>query len=114
MSLVKLNKRKFPWMNDGLANWFDTNEFFEDEFFSRKAHLPAMNVKENPKNFEIELSVPGFDKKDIEVSLENDLLHVRAEKKIEDEESNEKGYTRKEFSYNSFDRKLQMPSTVNQ
>lgn len=114
MSLVKFNRKKFPWINDGLANWFDTDDFFADDFFTRRVNAPAMNVKENPKNFEIELAVPGFDKKDIEVSLEDDLLHVRAEKKKEEVEENEEGYTRKEFSYNSFDRKLQMPTSVNQ
>lgn len=114
MSLVKLNKRSFPWINDGMASWFDTNGVFADEFFTKKNDVPAMNVKENPKNFEIELAVPGFDKKDIEVSLENDMLHVCAEKRKEEVEENEEGYTRKEFSYNSFDRKLRIPTSVNQ
>ncbi|MDT0556154.1 Hsp20/alpha crystallin family protein [Patiriisocius hiemis] len=35
-----------------------------------------MNVKENPENFEIEFALQGFSNKDIEVSLENDVLHV--------------------------------------
>ncbi|NER16825.1 Hsp20/alpha crystallin family protein [Spongiivirga citrea] len=114
MSLVKFNKRRFPWLNDGIANWFDTDDFFSDDFFIRDRNLPAMNVKENTDNFEIELAVPGFSKKEIEVSLENDILHVCAEKSKEDIEENENGYTRKEFSYNSFDRKLTMPSSVDQ
>tara|TARA_A100000171_G_C2140425_1_gene155131 strand:- start:4792 stop:5238 length:447 start_codon:yes stop_codon:yes gene_type:complete len=114
MSLVKFNRRRVPWINDGIANWFDTDGFFSDEFFARKANLPAMNIKENPENFEVELAVPGFSKKDIEVSLENDILHVCAENRKEEVEENQEGYTRKEFSYNSFDRKLQIPTSVNQ
>lgn len=114
MSLVKFNQRRFPWLSDNLANWFDNSELFTDDFFNKEVYLPAMNVKENPKNFEVELAVPGFEKKDIEVSIENDVLHVCAEKKKEEVEENEEGYTRKEFSYNSFDRKLQIPKTVNQ
>lgn len=114
MSLVKLNKRRFPWNTEGITNWFDTNDVFADDFFTTKKEVPAMNVKENPKHFEIELAVPGFDKKDIEVSLENDTLHICAEKKKEEIEENEEGYTRKEFSYNSFDRKLQLPTSINQ
>lgn len=113
MSLVKFNSTRFPWLNDGITNWFDTDDFFANDLFSRKNGLPAMNVKENPKNFEIELAVPGFDKNDIKVTLENDILHICAEKKSEEEESGD-SYTRKEFSYNSFDRKLQMPTSVNQ
>tara|TARA_R100000935_G_scaffold15425_2_gene30797 strand:+ start:24086 stop:24409 length:324 start_codon:yes stop_codon:yes gene_type:complete len=73
-----------------------------------------MNIKENPENFEVALAIPGFSKKDIEVSLENDILHVCAENRKEEVEENQEGYTRKEFSYNSFDRKLQMPISVNQ
>ncbi|QNJ99080.1 Hsp20/alpha crystallin family protein [Constantimarinum furrinae] len=114
MSLVKLNRKKIPWINDVTTHWFNTDDFFTDDFMSRGANLPAMNVKENPKNFEVELAVPGFDKTDIEVSLENDILHVCAKKKQDAVEENENGYTRREFSYNSFDRKLQMPKSVNQ
>ena len=114
MSLVKFNHRRFPSLADSLANWFENSEFFTDDFFNKEVNLPAMNVKENPKNFEVELAIPGFEKKDIEVSIENDVLHVCAEKKKEEVEENEEGYTRKEFSYNSFDRKLQLPKTVNQ
>ena len=72
-----------------------------------------MNVKEKEDLFEIELAVPGFSKDEIEVSLEDDMLHVHAQKSndfVEDKE----GYTRKEFSYNEFDRKLQLPTTINQ
>ncbi len=114
MSLVKFNKRRFPWLNDGITNWFDTDDFFSDDFYIRDRNLPAMNIKENTDNFEIELAVPGFSKEEIEVSLENDVLHVCAEKSKEDIEENESGYKRKEFSYNSFDRKLKMPLSVNQ
>ncbi len=114
MSLVKLNKRRFPWMSNDVEAWFDTNNLFVDDLFTSKGNVPAMNIKENPENFEIELAVPGFDKNDLEVSLENDILHVCAEKRKEQVEEEEEGYTRKEFSYNSFDRKLQMPSSVNQ
>ena len=113
MSLIKFNKNRFPWFNDKVPTWLDTDDFFADDFFIRERNLPAMNVKENKDDFEIELAVPGFSKKDIEVTMENDVLHICAKQKREEVEENE-NYTRKEFSYNSFDRKLQLPSTVNQ
>lgn len=113
MSLVKFNRR-FPWRNNGITNWLGTENLFSDDFFPEEPDFPAMNVKENPKNFEIELAVPGFSKNEIEVSLENDVLHICAEKSKEEVEENENGYTRKEFNYNAFDRKLKIPSTVNQ
>lgn len=70
-----------------------------------------MNVKEHEDDFEIELASPGFEKKDFEITLKDDILEVAAEKKAEQEE-NEDDYTRKEFNYRSFRRSLQLPKTV--
>ncbi|MGB8705129.1 MAG: Hsp20/alpha crystallin family protein [Gillisia sp.] len=111
MSLVKFNNRKFPWQMNGLTNWLD-NDLFSDDFFTKPSDLPAMNVKEKDNAFEIELAVPGFSKKEIEVSLEDDVLHIRAEKRDETEEKDE-NFSRREFNYHSFERKLQMPPSVN-
>ncbi|TVZ27570.1 HSP20 family protein [Gillisia sp. Hel_I_86] len=105
MSLVKFKRRGFPWL--------DNDNFFENDFIASSRNLPAMNVKDNPKNIEIEMAVPGFSKKEMEVSLENGILHVSAEKSKE-EKTGDEDYTRKEFEYSSFDRKLQIPPTVDQ
>lgn len=69
-----------------------------------------MNVKENDLDFEIELAAPGFSKKDFEVTIDEHVLNISAEKK---EESGE-DYVRKEFSYNSFKRSLKLPNKVNE
>ncbi|MDC8003782.1 Hsp20/alpha crystallin family protein [Aureisphaera galaxeae] len=113
MSLIKFNKRRFPWLSEGLSPWFDTDDFFADDFFIRDRNVPAMNVKENSDSFEIELAVPGFSKEDIEVTMENEFLHVCAKKKSEETEEGDEGYTRKEFSYQEFDRRMRLPSSVN-
>ncbi|WP_109299395.1 Hsp20/alpha crystallin family protein [Aquimarina sp. AU474] len=113
MSLIKFNRNRFPWFNDTIANYLDTDNFFVDDFFLKERGLPAMNVKEHKDDFEIELAVPGFSKEDIEVTIEEDVLHICAEKDTE-ESKEESGYTRKEFSYNSFDRKIQLPGSVDQ
>ncbi|MBX2828285.1 MAG: Hsp20/alpha crystallin family protein [Flavobacteriaceae bacterium] len=114
MSLVKFNKRRFPWLSEGLSTWFDTDDFFADDFFTKERNVPAMNVKENSGGFEIELAVPGFSKEDIQVTLENEYLHVSAKKEKEESEEGDEGYTRKEFSYQEFDRKVRLPNSVNQ
>lgn len=113
MSLIKFNKNRFPWINDRVSNWLDTDDFFADDFFVRNKKIPAMNVKENKEDFEIELAVPGFSKNDIEITMEDDVLHICAKKSKQDEVA-EEGYTRREFSYNELDRKLQLPASVNQ
>lgn len=113
MSLIKFNKNRFPWFNDTVSNWIDTDNFFADDFFVKDKGVPAMNVKERKDDFEIELAVPGFLKKDIEVTMEDDVLHICAEQSEEKSEE-KKAYTRKEFNYSSFDRKLQLPGSIDQ
>ncbi|MFN7329841.1 MAG: Hsp20/alpha crystallin family protein, partial [Bacteroidota bacterium] len=58
--------------------------------------------------YQIELAVPGLQKKDFKIEMENDVLTISAEK---EEEKNEKenGYTRREYAYNSFSRSFTMP-----
>lgn len=113
MSLIKFKRNRLPWINDSIGNWLDTDSFFSDDFFIRDKDLPAMNIKENKDDFEVELAVPGFSKEDIAVTIENDMLHISAENSnnaVQEEEN----YTRKEFSYNSFQRRLQLPNSIDQ
>jgi HSP20 family protein len=56
---------------------------------------------------------PGFAKKDFEVTIEDNCLNISAEK-LSSEEQKEDNYTRKEFSYNAFERSLQLPENVKQ
>ena len=111
MSLVKTPKKRFPWMNGGLRTSFGLDDLFDDDFFTSRSSLPAMNVKEHDDDFQIEFAVPGFSKEDFEVSMEDDLLYVSAEKSMENIED-EDGYTRKEFNYSNFNRTLQLPKSV--
>jgi len=112
MSLIKFNDR-LPWANSVFTNFLNTDDFFNDNFFAKDSLLPAMNVKENDDNFEIELAVPGFSKDDFNVTIDNNGLHISAES-TEKEEEIEEGYLRKEFSYNSFKRSLRLPESINQ
>ncbi|MEO1033613.1 MAG: Hsp20/alpha crystallin family protein [Bacteroidota bacterium] len=115
MSLIKFNNRRrlFPsWTNEGLKSFLSSDDFFHSDFFEEDSLMPAMNVKEHNDDFEIEFAAPGFDKKDFEVTIEDNILNVCGEKKHEAEEK-EEDYTRKEFSYNSFKRSLTLPKSVN-
>lgn len=113
MTLIKFNNRNrlFPWTSNGLKTFFNADELFNNSYFEEDDLVPAMNVKELDKSFEIEFSAPGFSKKDFEISIENDMLHISGKKEKESEEL-EKEYTRKEFSYNSFKRMLKLPDNV--
>ncbi|MFD2542261.1 Hsp20/alpha crystallin family protein [Lacinutrix gracilariae] len=114
MSLIKFNNRNrlFPWNNDNLKSFLNSDNFFDNDFLDDESLMPAMNVKEHDKDFEIEFAAPGFNKKDFDVTIDGDILNVSAEKNTNQEEK-EENYTRKEFSYSSFKRSLQLPKTVN-
>jgi HSP20 family protein len=113
MSLIKFN-RKMPWFDTELSHFFDTNDFFKDDFWTRAtSNQPALNIKETDEAFEIELAAPGLEKKDFQVSIDDGYLNVSAEKTVTDEEKDE-NYARKEFSYNSFKRSLLLPDTIKQ
>ena len=111
MSLIK--RSDWPLLRDGnwLSNFFDNDRFFDSNWL--RTTVPAVNVKEQDKNFEIELAAPGLSKKDFKVAAENGILTISSEKK-EEQETKEKDYTRKEFSYSSFSRSFMLPENVNE
>lgn len=117
------NQLLTPWSNNLLRPWggrlFPSNlndivrfdDIFKDDFFEDDSLMPAVNVKEHKDDFEIELAAPGFNKKDFEVTIEDDVLHVSGQKELEKEE-NEDEYSRQEFSYKSFKRSMMLPPSV--
>lgn len=92
------------------------SDFWDDDMwssrFGNQQKMPPANVKENDEDFTIELAVPGMTKKDFDISVDNNILKISSEKKIEKEEKKE-NYTRKEFSYSSFARSFSLPENVN-
>ncbi|MBT8324836.1 MAG: Hsp20/alpha crystallin family protein [Winogradskyella sp.] len=113
MSLIKFNNRNrlFPWNNENLKSILSTEDFFNTDFFEEDGLMPAMNVKEREEDYEVEFAAPGFTKKDFEITLEDNMLKVCGEKERKSQEK-EEDYTRREFSYSSFKRSLQLPNTI--
>ena len=71
-----------------------------------------MNIREDEKMYTLELAVPGIDKKDLKIDVNEDVLSISSESKHESEES-KNGFKRKEFSYSSFSRSFYIPENVN-
>ena len=109
--MMPFNDRFFTSPIGDLQSLLRFDDIFKDDFFEDDSQMPAMNIKEHKSDFEIEFAVPGFDKKDFEVTIEDDVLHVCGEKKIEKEEK-EEDFSRKEFSYKSFKRSTMLPTSV--
>jgi HSP20 family protein len=88
--------------------------FFDDEFFPVVKHnsSPAVNIREDDKNYVLDFAIPGLEKKDMKIDINEDVLTVSSEVKKESEE-NKDGYKRKEFSYSSFSRSFYIPENVN-
>src|ERR1051326_2508094 len=108
MTLVKSKNNDL--LPSVFSDVFDTDKFFGNDWFEKEfeKRVPAVNIKENGKEFKVELAVPGFSKNDIKVNLDGDVLTISAEKKEEKKEEKER-FTRKEFSYNSFSRSFTLP-----
>jgi HSP20 family protein len=88
---------------------------FDDDFFSgltnRTSSMPAVNIREDEKNYFLDLAIPGIDKKDLKIDINEDVLTISSEKKTENEEERD-GYKRKEFSYSSFCRSFYIPENA--
>ena len=104
-SLTKTNNDRnrlftdFPLLFDDA---FSKN-FFEKQ--NRMFNVPAVNIKETDKSFELDLAVPGMDKKDFKIELKDGSITISAKHENKVEETNEKErYSRREFSYQSFSR----------
>ena len=104
--------RKSAYLPHRENNFFGRD--FLSTFFSDGADysVPAVNIKENENNFDIELAAPGLNKKDFSINLEKDVLTVSSEKEVNNESENE-NYMRKEFGFSSFKRSFSVPETVN-
>jgi HSP20 family protein len=79
--------------------------------------VPRVDVTETDKEIEITAELPGLERKDVEISLEDDVLTIRGEKKIETEQDNKKdgenkNYHLNERSYGVFYRVLQLPPGI--
>jgi HSP20 family protein len=108
MTLLKPYNSLLPLEFNDLFEDRLTNGWLDREF---RQSLPAVNIKENKKEFNIEFASPGYNKKDFKIDLDEDVLTISAEKQEEKKEERD-SFTRKEFSYNSFSRSFTLPQTV--
>jgi len=114
MNLIKRNGNRIPgfqrlFLDDifgrELFNWENNN------FSTTSTTLPSVNIKETADNYEVEVAAPGMDKNDFKVTLDGNLLIISSVKERE-ESKEEESFTRKEFSYQSFQRSFELPKNV--
>jgi len=78
-----------------------------------RVEYPAVNVSEDERSITVEAELPGMDSKDIDISLQNNMLVLQGEKRFE-EEKKEGSYQRIERSYGSFSRTIPLSSSVDE
>ena len=112
---VRRGEEPFYAMQERMNRMFD--DFFSDRFglapFGEQfgAFNPSVDVTESDQEIKVSAELPGLAEQDIEVSLSNDVLTLRGEKKVEKEDKGE-NYYRMERSYGSFHRSISLPTEV--
>jgi HSP20 family protein len=113
-NLVRTNGNSFSSI-PSLLNDFFTDDWFNSSLMnwrSEGASLPAVNVKETNDEFMIEVAVPGMKRDDFKVELDNNVLTISSSKEDSREEKGREGeYTRREFSYQGFQRSFSLPES---
>lgn len=79
--------------------------------FPRGAAVPAIDMTETAKAYKVTAELPGIDADNVEVSFEDGFLRISGEKQ-EQREEQEEGYRLAERTYGSFERMLELPSSV--
>jgi HSP20 family protein len=98
--------------NFGWGAWQPFRQpLFAGEPLFRRATMPAIDVSENEKGYEITAELPGMDEKNIEVKVNEGSLTIKGEKRDEKEER-DKGYYLQERHYGSFERSFELPDSV--
>lgn len=79
-------------------NSFDLfDDFFDDGFFTRKEkNLMKTDIKETKDKFLLDIDLPGFEKNNIDLSLNNGYLNISAKVEKEDESNEEEKFVRRE------------------
>jgi HSP20 family protein len=98
-----------PWRMPSPRGLFDVEPFWRGEISWGK--VPAVDVTDTEKAYEITAELPGLDEKNVEVKLSNGVLTIKGEKKEEKEEK-KKDYYLSERRYGSFQRSFSVPDGV--
>lgn len=110
MTLMKYNPNTYrPTTFSSLLD-----RFFDDTFQggSQMDFTPSVDIAETKDAFEIHMQIPGVKKDDINISVENDLITVSGERRIENEK-NEKNFHSRESYFGKFTRSFRLPEAVN-
>ena len=114
MNIVRYNPGLRNFSNRSFNTLLDRffNDTFDAGFGSRDTHyLPAVDIVETDKTFELEFAVPGMKKGDFEINFDEGKLTISGERKFE-KETKEVNYHTRETRYGKFSRSFYLPENV--
>jgi HSP20 family protein len=105
--------RDLRTLQEEVNRLFSTNmsRTFDDEGIGRGAWAPSVDIYENKDHIVLEAELPGMKQEDFDLSIENNVLTLRGERKFEKTDEND-NYHRVERSYGAFTRSFTLPQTV--
>lgn len=101
---------RFQNLDKFIADVFNTPMFNDDN--KTWTATPSVNVSETDTEFRLEVAAPGLTKEDFKINVEDKVLTISAEKKVENETKEGEKYIRREFGYTNFKRTFTLPETI--
>jgi HSP20 family protein len=112
MTLIKYSRPRRNLVGRQFSDIMD--EFFNEAVATNDASFsPNINISETDNKLSIDVDIPGMNKEDINVNLENGTLTISGERKNKSEEEG-RTFHRVETRYGSFERSFQLPDNVDE
>ena len=112
MTHVRFNQKPARSFNNLVDHLFyGMPSIIRDDFQTGNSPFVPVNVKENEKEYVLEVVAPGMDKEDFKIDLDNNTLTISASKKEESQTEGEKNI-RREYSFRSFSRSFTLDENI--
>jgi HSP20 family protein len=118
--MTRRNKGSMAPARSVFSDFFsDVDRFFENDMWGMPsrmgqqmmANVPATNIRENDKDYSIEVAAPGMRKEDFNIDVNEGMLTISSERE-EEKNDEQENYTRREYNYSSFSRSFRLPESV--
>ena len=111
-TLLRTNGNLFPVLPGLIEDFFnrELSDTSPSNWRYSDATLPSVNIAETNDSFEIEVAAPGMKRDNFKIELDNNVLTIASHLEEQKEEKDEsRNFTRREFSYKSFQRNFSLP-----
>lgn len=111
MTLIRFNSDFAPLrFSNRMLRFSDLmNDFYGRDFTTFQQ--PLTNVVEKSDGYQIEISVPGYQKEEISIRVEDGILEISGSRKAED--NKDVSFLRRDFAPSSFTKRYELPENVN-